>query len=180
MYSPAFSVILLVVKRIFPLLSLTVLALTPLVAQQADMMADAVRAYQTGDYKTAKSMFESLVSLNPRNTAARNYLTAIQQKEREGPGLEASLRTISLPRVDFSDTTPREAMTFVGQQVDKLSGGKQKLNLVWVVPPEMDKNTVTLKLENTPANEVLRYIAEMAGLKLSYETHALKVTPDTP
>ena len=168
------------VKRIIPLLALAVLSLTPLVAQQSDMMAEAVRAYQTGDYKTAKSLFQSLVSLNPRNTAAKNYLTAIIQKEKEGPGLEASLRAIILPKVDFSDTTPREAMTYVGQQVDKLSGGKQKLNLVWVVPPDMEKNTVTLKLENTPANEVLRYVAEMAGLKLGYEAHALKVTPDAP
>ena len=164
-------------KRIIPLLFLTVLALTPLVAQQSDLMAEAVRAYQTGDYATAKSLFQSLVSLNPKNTAAKNYLATILQKEKDGPGIEASLRKIILPKVDLSEATPREAMAYVSQQVDKLSAGKQKLNLVWLVPAE-NTSTVTLKLENAPANEVLRYIAEAAGLKLGYEAHAIKVTPD--
>ncbi len=165
------------VKRIIPLLFL---AFSPLAAQQSDMMAEAVRAYQTGDYTTAKSLFQSMVSLNPRNTAAKNYLGMIAQKERSGPGIEARLKQIILPKADFQNTSPREAMTYVSQQVNKSITGDQKLNIVWLVPANVETPQVTLSLQNTPANEVLRYIAEMAGLKLDYEEYAVKVTPDKP
>jgi len=166
------------VKRIIPLLFSVVLALGSLSAQQSDMMAEAVRAYQTGDYATAKSLFQSLVSLNPRNTAAKNYLGMITQKEKSGPGIEARLKQIILPKVDFQNTTPREAMTYVSQQVNKNIQGSQKLNIVWLVPADAQLAPITLGLQNTPANEVLRYIAEMASLKLDYEEYAVKVTPD--
>lgn len=171
---------LAIVKRIIPLLFSAVLALSSVSAQQADLMSEAVRAYQTGDYVTAKSLFQSLVSLNPRNTAAKNYLGMIAQKEKSGPGIETRLKQISLPKVDFQETTPREAMTYVSQQVNKTIEGGQKLNIVWLVPADVTVPAVTLNLQNTPANEVLRYIAEMAGLKLDYEEYALKVTQDKP
>lgn len=168
------------VKRIIPLLCSVVLALTSVSAQQSDMMAEAVRAYNTGDYVTAKSLFQSLVSLNPRNDAAKKYLAQIVIKEKSGPSMENRLKQMILPKVDFQNTTPREAMTYVSQQVNKNIKDNQKLNIVWLVPANMEVPSVTLNLQNTPANEVLRYIAEMAGLKLDYEEYALKVTPDKP
>lgn len=168
------------VKRIIPLLFSVVLALGSVSAQQSDVMAEAVRAYNTGDYVTAKSLFQSLLSLNPRNTAAKNYLTQITLKERSGPSMETRLKQITIAKVDFQETTPREAMTYVSQQVNKTIKDGKKLNIVWLVPADVQAPPVTLNLHDAPANEVLRYIAEMAGLKLSYEEFALKVTPDKP
>ena len=64
----------------------------PLEAQQSEMQAEAMRAFQAGDYATAKSLFESLLSIDPKNPAARNYLRAIAQREKGGPGLEGALK----------------------------------------------------------------------------------------
>lgn len=166
-------------KRIIPLLFLA-FTLSPLAAQQADLMAEGVRAYQTGDYATAKSLFQSMLSLNPRNTAARNYLGMIAQKEKSGPGIQARLKQIVLPKVDFQSTSPQDAMTYVSQQVNKTIDNGQKLNIVWLVPAATEVPQITLSLQNAPANEVLRYIAEMAGLKLDYEEYAVKVSVDKP
>ncbi len=164
-------------KRILPMLFLTA---APLAAQQAELQAEAVRAFQSGDYTSARSLFESLQSMDPKNMAAQNYLRMIALKEKGGPGIESALKTIILAKVDLREVTPREAVAYVGQQVEKLSGGKQKLNVVWLVPPDSPVNTaqnVTLSLANAPANEVLRYIGAIANLKMAYDANALKVSP---
>ncbi len=158
------------------LVALLLLAFSNLGAQQAEIQSEAVRAFQEGDYATAKSLFESLLALEPKNPAARNYLRAIALREGSGAGLEAALRNISIPTIDFRDVTVREAVAFVAQKVHELSGGKRSLNVVWMVPSETTEDKrVTLSLQNVPATEVLRYIGDASGLKFSYDAHAVKI-----
>lgn len=161
-------------------LALLLLAISPLVAQQEEMQAEAVRAFQAGDFTTAKSLFQSLLEIDPKNPAARNYLRAIALREGGGPGLEASLKNINIPAVDFRDVTVREAVAFVAQKVQEISGGKQSVNVVWMVPPDMTEGTrVTLSLRNLPASEVLRYIGDASNLRFTYDARALKIRPMT-
>jgi hypothetical protein len=158
------------------ILAFLLLAFGSLQAQQSEMQAEAVRAFQAEDYATAKSLFESLLSIDPKNLAARNYLRAIAQREKGGPGLEGALRKILIPTVDFRDATVREAVAFVSQKVRELSGGKQTVNVVWLVPPEQTATArVTLNLRNVPASEVLRYIGAASNLRFSYDALALKI-----
>ena len=160
------------------ILALLLLAFGSLHAQQSEMQAEAVRAFQAEDYATAKSLFESLLSIDPKNPAARNYLRAIAQREKGGPGLEGALRKILIPTVDFRDATVREAVAFVSQKVRELSGGKQTVNVVWMVSPEQTATArVTLNLRNVPASEVLRYIGAASNLRFSYDALALKIQP---
>ncbi|CAN5684971.1 hypothetical protein BH09VER1_BH09VER1_03420 [soil metagenome] len=146
-------------------------------AQQKDLQLDAVRAYGAGDYTTAKSLFEALLSENPRNTSAQTYLKMIAAKQREGGGLEATLKKVIIPKVDLHDSTVQEAVTFVAQRVKDITKGKQVVNVVWLVPPADTNSAVTLTLENVPATEVLQYIADIAKLKLEYDPMALKIKP---
>ena len=67
------------------LVALLLLATSPLVAQQDEIQSEAVRAFQAGDFATAKSLFESLLEIDPKNPAARNYLRAIALRESSGP-----------------------------------------------------------------------------------------------
>ena len=160
------------------ILALLLLAFGSLHAQQSEMQAEAVRAFQAEDYTTAKSLFESLLSLDPKNVAARNYLRAIAQREQSGPDLERALRKILIPTVDFRDATVQEAVAFVSQKVRELSAGKQTVNVVWIVSPEQTASArVTLNLRNVPASEVLRYIGASSNLRFSYDTLALKIQP---
>ncbi|HEY5777342.1 MAG TPA: tetratricopeptide repeat protein [Terrimicrobiaceae bacterium] len=158
------------------LVALLLLAFSSLAAQQDEIRSEAVRAFQAGDYATAKSLFESLLAIDPKNPAARNYLRAISLREGSGASLESALRNINIPAVDFRDVTVREAVAFVSQKVNELSGGKQPMNVVWMVPPERTDNTrVTLNLRNVPASEVLRYIGDASNLRFSYDAHAVKI-----
>jgi Tetratricopeptide repeat len=161
------------VKR---LVALLLLAFSSLSAQQEEIQSEAVRAFRAGDYATAKSLFESLLAIDPKNPAARNYLRAIALREGSGSGLETALKNIYIPTIDFRDVTVREAVAFVGQKVHELSGGKQSLNVVWMVPPDTTEGTrVNLSLQNVPASEVLRYIGDASNLKFSYDAHAVKI-----
>jgi hypothetical protein len=160
------------------LLALLFLAFSSLAAQQNEIQAEAVRAFQAEDYATAKSLFESLLSIDPKNFAARNYLRAIAQREQGGPRLESALRKILIPTVDFRDVTVREAVAFVSQKVRELSGGKQSVNVVWMVSPEQTASVrVSLSLQNVPASEVLRYIGDASNLRFSYDALAVKIKP---
>ena len=166
------------VKR---LVALLLFAFSNLSAQQEEIQLEAVRAFREGDYATAKALFESLLAVDSRNLAARNYLRAIAVREGSGPNLQAVLRKINIPTIDFRDVSVREAVAFVGQQVHELSGGERSLNVVWIVPPEAiaDKR-VTLSLQNVPAAEVLRYIGDASDLKFSYDAYAVKIRPSSP
>jgi len=158
------------------LLALLLFALSNLAAQQEEIQSEAMRAFREGDYATAKSLFESLLAVDPRNPAARTYLRAIAVREGSGPTLLSALRKINIPSVDFRDVSVREAVAFVAQKVDELSGGERSLNVVWLVPPETTQDKrVTLSLQNVPAAEVLRYIGDASDLKFTYDAYAVKI-----
>ncbi len=66
---------------------------------------------------------------------------------------------VIIPKIQFADATPRECVDYVAQRVEKLTDGKQKVSVVWMVP-ETSTALVTLSLQNVPATEALRYIAK--------------------
>ena len=153
------------------------LVASSVVAQEAELQKDAVRAFQENDLKTARSLFQSLLALNPKNTAAQNYLRTIALKERSGGGsIEIPLRQVILPKVEFTETSVREAVAYVAQRIKALTDGKQTLNVVWMVPADFDAR-ITLSLQNLPATEALKYIASSANLELDYGAHALSIKP---
>jgi len=158
-------------------LVLLLIALLPLEAQQDQLQAEALRAFQSEDYETAKTLFESLVAADPRNSVAQNYLKIIAQRQKRGLNLEDSLRKIVIPVVDFHDVTVREAVGFVAQKVRELSQGKQPMNVVWMVPADQAGLRVTLSLRNVPASEVLRYVGDSSNLRFSFDPLAVKIRP---
>jgi len=163
------------------LLALLLFALSNLAAQQEEIQSEAVRAFREGDYATAKSLFESLLAVDPRNSAARTYLRAIAVREGSGPTLLSALRKINIPSIDFRDVSVREAVAFVAQKVHELSGGERSLNVVWLIPPETTQDKrVTLSLQNVPAAEVLRYIGDASDLKFTYDAYAVKIRAASP
>jgi len=150
---------------------------SPLLAQTKTDKAtfeQGVRAFHGGDYETARMLLETVVATDPRNQAAQNYLRMIQAQQKAGNSLSTSLKKILLPKVDFQDATAREAVTFVAQQVGKQTDGKQTVNVVWMVPEGVERR-VTLSLQNIPAFEALKYIAEAASLQVEYDNFAVKI-----
>ena len=147
------------------------------------LATEGIAAFKKGDYTTARHLFETALAQNPRDTVSQNYLKAIAIREKGGgpggaigAGIEANLRTIIIPKAEFKDATVREAITYVSQQVKNLSGGKQTMNIVWLIPADY-AGRVTLSLQNIPAAELMKYIAEAGALTLDYDAYAVKVKP---
>lgn len=161
-------------KRIF--LALMLIAGQAAPAQEPTPFAQGVRAYQDKDFETARRLFEAELVENPKNDAARNYLRILGSNQKSTGNLPQILEAVTLPTVDLREASPREAVAFVAQQIEKQTQGKQKLNVVWMVP-EGNATPVTLSLQNIPASEALRYIAEAAGLQLQFDQYAVRVKP---
>jgi hypothetical protein len=140
------------------LVALLLLAFSSLAAQQDEIQSEAVRAFQAGDYATAKSLFESLLAIDPKNPAARNYLRAISLRE----GVEQSRIGLKYqhPGGRFSrrDGSRRWHLFHKGQRVER---GKQPMNVVWMVPGKNRQHACDVESPNMPASEVLRYLGRV-------------------
>ena len=165
-------------KRFLPIL---LLMTSPLMAQKAGTgtLNDAVRAFHGGDYETASSLFQAVLASDPKNQAAQNYMRMIQAQQKNNSSLPANLKKVILTKVEFQEASPKEAFEYVAQQVQKQTGGKQTVNVVWMVPEGLEKK-VTLTLQNIPAFEALRYIGDASDLQLEYDNFAVKVKPAVP
>ncbi len=138
----------------------------------------AVRSFKAGNYAAAKPLFDALASKYPGDKTPQTYLSAIalQEKKNSSASLEAALRSTIIPKVEFNDVSVREAIGYVAQRVKELSNGSLILNVVYLIPAESDYR-VTLSLQEDPATEVMKYIAEASGVRLEYDAHAVKVLP---
>jgi alkyl sulfatase BDS1-like metallo-beta-lactamase superfamily hydrolase len=161
------------------LLPILLLMTSPLMAQQkagSGTLNDAVRAFHGGDYEAASALFETVLASDPKNQAAQKYMRMIQAQQKNASSLPATLKKVNLPKVEFQEASPKEAFDYIAQQVQKQTAGKQSVNIVWMVPEGQEKK-VTLSLQNIPAFEALRYIADAADLQLEYDNFAVKIRP---
>ena len=144
---------------------------------QNPMVSEGIAAFKKGDYENARMLFDAALAQNPKDTTAQTYarMTAMKAQSSDS-SLQGSLKKVIIPKVDLSDVTARESIDYVVQRIEKLTDGKQKVSVVWMVPSDFPAK-VTLSLQNVPATEALRYIAEMAGLQLDYDNYALKIRP---
>ncbi len=111
--------------------------------------------------------------------------------------IRAKLNKILLPKVEFRETTVSEAIDFLKQrakELDSTPGGKG-INIVLKhakVGPSLSTHSagkptqenisfpstkIDLTLTNIPLYEALRYVSELAGLKLNIEPYAVSIVP---
>ena len=143
----------------------------------AEDLQEAVKAYQAGNLAEAKAMFEQMAAKEPKNQAAQNYLRQIAKKQAGQLAMKKKLDAIVVSKVDLQDSSAHEAFTYIFQILNRNAPQGFHPNMVWVVPETHSKN-VTLALENVPGSAVLEYAAQMAGLKISYEEFAVRISPE--
>jgi hypothetical protein len=83
---------------------------------------------------------------------------------------------IILPTVQFQDATLTEAIEFLRVKSRELDPEKKGLNIL-VKPGGDPKAKITMALKDVPAYEALRYVAEIAGHKLTVEGDVFVITP---
>jgi hypothetical protein len=142
----------------------------------ADDMQDAVKTYQSGNLAEAKAMFEQMAAKEPKNRAVQNYLRQIATKEAGQVAMKKKIDAIIIPKVDLRDTSAHEAFEFIFQLLNRNAPQGFHPNMVWAAPESYPKN-ITLSLDNVPGSTALEYAAQIAGLKVSYEEFAVRVSP---
>jgi hypothetical protein len=80
---------------------------------------------------------------------------------------------IIVPKLDFKEATPREAVDFMRRKSAELDPEKQGFNIVLRLHDGAPERKITLALSNVPALEALKYIATLSGLDLEIEDHAI-------
>ena len=168
-------------RTLVPLLLCFAAATLPVAAQQSSLLSQAQRAYMAGDVATAKPLFEKVLADDPQNIAARNFLKAIVAAEAEvGPGakMEKQLQKLILPKVEFKDATFDSVLEALRQMAAKASDGK--LTPSFVIQPGVNVSApVTLRLNNIPFTEVVRYVCTLANAEFVVDRYAIMVKPKT-
>jgi hypothetical protein len=141
-------------------------------------MSEGQTAMIRGDMETAKSKFELVTKLEPKNLPAIAYLRQIAAQEAQkptSPQQEKQLSQLIIPKLEFREATFTAALDFMRRKATELSGGKQSVNFVVQIPADAQNTPVTLNLQNIPFTEALRYIAELAGAKVEYQKFAVVI-----
>lgn len=111
----------------------------------------------------------------------------VEQPQMDSRGSQAinnKLDTIIIPRIDFTDSSIKEALDFIKKRASDLDEGDSEnkgINIVLKLPPDSPDAAypITLSLSDVPLREALRYVTEAANLKIKIETHAVVVVPAT-
>ena len=144
--------------------------------------SEAQRAYLGGDTATAKTKFQELLSVDPSNVGAKNYLRMIvmaEKKDKKG-ALSGQLATLMVPKVSFKEASFASVLEFLKTKAAELSANKVAPSFVLQLPPDFAKQTpITLELSNVPFTEVLRYLGDLTSTKFQIQEFAIVVTQRT-
>ena len=113
----------------------------------------------------------------------------VEQPEITVRGTQAitdKLDSIKIPRIDFTDSSIREALDFIKKKARDLDDsekdpGKKGVNIVLKLPPDADASAypITLALDDVPLRSALEYVSQAANLKIKIEPFAVVVVPQT-
>jgi general secretion pathway protein D len=100
--------------------------------------------------------------------------------------INSKLESIVIPRINFTDSSIREALDFLKKRaadLDELESDPdlKGVNIILKVPPGSPEESaqITLEIENVPLKAALDYVAQAAGLKIKIDPYAVVVVPPT-
>ncbi len=93
--------------------------------------------------------------------------------------MERRAKRILIHAIDVEDASPKEVFQFLQEQSKKADPDGVGVNMLFRFSPAGLKtftgNTITLKMNNVPLSELVRYVCLATGLLYSYDDHALMV-----
>jgi hypothetical protein len=97
--------------------------------------------------------------------------------------IDAKLKNIILPVVNFEDTQVDQAVDFLRLRSVELDAAqpdpeKKGLNIVLLIPPDTDCPSIKqLRLRNVPIGVALKYVADAAKMRVSVESGVVVLKP---
>ena len=119
------------------------------------------------------SLFDWFLSATARGSL---LILAVFPMPVKPSGKSADLAArITLPHVDFKETSLPKVLQFLQQRSLELDPEKRGLNFVLNAPgdPAPESVRISLHLRELPLSEALRYVAELANLNLRYDEDAI-------
>lgn len=122
----------------------------------------------------------------PAQQPGNRPITAEEMAKARSMLVQAKLRSITLPSVDFESVTVGEAIDFLRLRTKELDPetdpAKKGFNFIIIDPKDPSAKNIPssrvipeLRLKNIPADAVLRYICELTGLRYQVEPHAIVI-----
>ena len=143
---------------------------------------EGVALFNEGKFADALQKFNLVLKHQPSYVYARVYANkcelAIKQDTGPKADIEATLAKIILPSVEFEDVPLSDALTYIRQRAEELSGGKVTPNIIFSGSAEQrDASKVTMKLTRVPVTTLLKYVGDQTSCRIRYDEHAIMVTP---
>lgn len=139
---------------------------------RGDLLAKVSKAWElpVKKFKSSQTSIVEQPQISSRNTQA----------------IADKLDSIKIPRIDFTDSSIREALEFIKKRARELDESesdpdKQGVNIVLKLPPDADASAypITLALDDVPLRAALEYVSQAASLKIKIEPYAVVVVPQT-
>jgi general secretion pathway protein D len=119
----------------------------------------------------------------PVRRFAEGPTAIIEQPEITARGTQAiseKLDSIIIPRIDFTESSIREALDFIKKRaldLDESDPDNKGVNIVLKLPPDSPDAAypITLSLTDVPLRAALDYVARAANLKIKIEPYAVVV-----
>ena len=147
--------------------------------------ADAAYSESRGDLLAQVSKAWAL-PVKKFSSQASSIVEQPQISSRNTQVITDKLDSIKIPRIDFTDSSIREALDFIKKRARELDESesdpdKKGINIVLKLPPDTDSSAypITLALDDVPLRSALEYVSEAASLKIKIETYAVVVVPQT-
>ena len=121
----------------------------------------------------------------PASSNLINLFGVAEDSGRQGTvAVSEKLKRIVLPKVQLVDATVREVaefLSFQSRQYDttSLESNGKGVSIVVAGGPEYAEAKVTLDVKGLPLGEVLRYVADQAGMRYVAERYAVRLVPLT-
>jgi hypothetical protein len=143
---------------------------------------EGVKLYNAGKYTDALLIFETVLEQKPDYVYARSYSAKCKTMIARGAGpkndLEGQIARIILPQIGFSDAPIGDVLDYLSNRATELSGGSVVVNFIFKGTPEQRQNIlITLNVRNIPMTEAVRYVGQLANMRIKYEEHAIIIDP---
>ena len=130
-------------------------------------------AYNAGQLELAREKLNIVAAKNPSHIPTQAMLAQIQQKLGvDNTQLRKSYEQIILPKIEFTDVELSEAIQAVRMLTKKATNEKTVPNII-LKTPDLGNKLVSINLNNVPLSEVLNYLAQLSGAKLTYDKTAV-------
>lgn len=146
----------------------------------ADVYEAGRQAFFRNDFATAKPFFEKVLKVKPGHVPSRSMLNTILEAEKKAGAKDSmqgwAKRTI-IPSINVEDASIEELIAFLKVKSRAITKSAWEPNFVLRKPEGGGSAGLTMALRKVPVDYVVRTMAEMSGLAVRYEEHAITIAP---